>query len=248
MKKFWNLVILVLAAALFYQLYAGGKFNNIRKSVVEMMMPTNRSLIPGDTAIPKAAGTPVFAAESESSESSESSEAAEPAPAATPFFASTPEPSAQPVIAVSSTPAEEAARPAASAAASGPGNGEAVDLAALDRRYWPRMVKLNKAVDFAIVINGKEAGKAAAPAGVMVKLLEINGDKLSVSMATGSAPATVAAADTDVEERVREIMKVVGSVSAPATAAPSTGFGAKPGASPFEPKLNDRGRTPFQRH
>jgi hypothetical protein len=227
MKKFWNLVILVLAAALVYQLYQGGKLNDLKKSVMSLMTPANAHLSPVEPTAAAPAATPVFATGSETST---------PAPEAS----STPEPSAQPaasqVVADSTTKPEAVAIPSA--------RPEAVDLSTLDRRYWPRLVKLSKGVDFAIVINGQTAGKASAPAGVLVRLVEIRGAQLVVAMATGSAPQTVAASDTDIQDRVREIMKMAGPSTSEAAATPATASAA---SSPFEPKLNERGRTPFQR-
>jgi len=226
MKKFWNLVILVLAAALVYQFYQGGKLNDLKKSVMSLMTPANAPLSPVEPTAAAPAATPVFATGSET-----------PAPE----VSATPEPSAQPastpsqVVADSTTKSEAVATPSA--------QPEAVDLSALDRRYWPRLVKLSKGVDFAIVINGQTAGKAAAPAGVLVRLVEIRGAQLVVAMATGSAPQTVAASDTDIQDRVREIMKMAGPSTSEAAATPAT---ARATSSPFEPKLNDRGRTPFQ--
>ena len=228
MKKFWNLVILVLAATLVFQLYQAGKLNNIRASVISLMMPTNTRLGPVETTttvVP--ASTPVFAA---------GSEAPAPEAAATPFFAATPEPTVPPVAAAA-PPTE-----AVVASPTPPAKPEEIDLGSVDRRYWPRMVKLSKDMQFSIVDSkGRLSGQVAAPAGVMVKLLEIRGAKLVVAMPTGSAPQPVDMADTDIQERLREIMKAVGSSAAGSSTAPAT-----PASTPWTPKLNDRGRAPFQ--
>lgn len=233
MKKFWNLVILVLAAILVFQLYQGGKFNDLKKSVMALMMPTNTRLGPEETKTVVPAATPVFAADSGT---------ATPEASAAPIFAATSESTPQPEAAAP-TPSAEVATPKPSATPA------EIDLSSIDRRYWPRLVKLNKDIQFSILGSHNElVGQVAAPAGVMVKLLEVRGTKLVVAMATGSAPQPVDAADTDIQERLREIMKVVGGASSGNSMAPvATPAPAMSASSPFVPKLNDRGRTPFQR-
>lgn len=227
MKKFWNLVILVLAAALAYQLYQGGKLNDLKKSVMSLMMPTNTHLGPVETATVAPAAT-------QQSEVVEESSAPEPATSPAPVFASAPETSATPVAAVAvATPTP---RPTE------------IDLGTLDRRLWPRQIKLNKATQFSIVgPNNKLVGQVDAPAGVLVKLMEVRGAKLVVTMLTGSAPTAVDPSDTDLQERLREITKVAGSSTTETVNSP-TATTTNAAATPWQPKLNDRGRTPFQRH
>ena len=235
-------MILVLAATLVFQLYQDGRLNNIRQSIISLMMPTNTRLGPVETTTTVASeSTPVFAADSETTDSE--SEAA-----ASPFFAASSGSDSQ-AVATASAPVEdededEYGTPASQtkAVAAPSAQPKEVDLSSLDRRYWPRLIKLNKDMEFSIVNNGKLVGQVAAPAGVMVKLLEIRGNQVVVAMATGSAPKPVDVSDTDLQERVSEIMKVAGP-SARTSTAPARATSA---STPFTPKLNERGRTPFQ--
>jgi len=151
-----------------------------------------------------------------------------PAPVFATTSDATPQPTPEPAVSSSPTPAETTAAPSAP---------ETVDLATLERRFWPRQVKLSKAVEFAIVINGQAAGKASVPAGMMVKLLEIQGAQLSVEMATGSAPKMISADDTDIQERVREIKSMATSSDSTST---STDSSAAPAATPWVPMLQSR--------
>jgi hypothetical protein len=242
MKKFWNLAILVLAATLVFQLYQAGKLDNIRASVISLMMPANKNLGPVETSTKVVPAAPVFAADSESTQAE---------PATTPFIVSTPEP-AQPVAAAS-TPSEEVASPAATPVAT-PTPEKPVDISMLDRRFWPRTVTLKKAMNFYITNKGQLVGQIAAPAGAVVKLVEISGIQLKLAMPTGSDPLLVDAADTDIQERAREIVKAVGPAameqpraigSTPASATPAS---TTPAPTPWVPRLNERPRNPFQKH
>ena len=78
-----------------------------------------------------------------------------------------------------------------------------LDQLALNRSLWPKDVTLKKQIVFPAVVDGREAGKIAVPAGTMVQLYRIENHKLGVVFNGGGAWVQVA--ETDLPERVRAI-------------------------------------------
>ncbi len=107
-----------------------------------------------------------------------------------------------------------------------------IALAKLERRFWPVQVKLLKPMEFSIVNNGKVIGSANAPAGLMMKLVSIEGDQVAVQNEAMSK--VIPAADTDIYDRVRAIMSSQGNLNTGAApAAPAAS------ATPWKPHLRD---------
>ena len=116
-----------------------------------------------------------------------------------PAAVSTPPPSASPspIVAVASTPA-----PMTVAATPEP----RIALSTVDRRALPRQVLLLKPVDFIILSQGQQVGSVHAAAGVWVDLVDVASDgQIEVQM--GGIRQTIPAADTDIESRVRQLLK-----------------------------------------
>ena len=95
-----------------------------------------------------------------------------------------------------SEPAHQAAQTAATPSIN-------LDQLALNRSLWPKDVTLKKQIVFPAVVDGREAGKIAVPAGTMVQLYRIENHKLGVVFNGGGAWVQVA--ETDLPERVRAI-------------------------------------------
>jgi hypothetical protein len=64
---------------------------------------------------------------------------------------------------------------------------------------WPRTVMLRAKMDFPAVFNGREVGSTSVPAGTVVNLRSVSGDKVTLEFHNGTTVA--AAADTDLLER-----------------------------------------------
>jgi len=88
-------------------------------------------------------------------------------------------------------------------AAGSPANSP-IDLARVERRYWPKMISLQRAMEFPVIIEGKEVGSVKVPEGRMFPLLEIRGKEVVIK--NGEARQTIAAGDTDVLLRVHQLM------------------------------------------
>jgi hypothetical protein len=124
-----------------------------------------------------------------------------PPPIPAPVLVSTPAPA--PSAAVETPKPIPTARPAPVAAAT----PEApIVLSSVDRRALPRQVILTKPVDFILLSDGKQVGSIHAAAGVQVDLVDVASDgEIEVQM--GGVRQTIPAADTDVESRVRTLLK-----------------------------------------
>jgi hypothetical protein len=79
-------------------------------------------------------------------------------------------------------------------------------LSSVDRKALPRQVMLTKPVDFILLSDGRQIGSIHAVPGVSVDLVDVASDgELEVQM--GEARQTIPAADTDIEKRVRALLK-----------------------------------------
>lgn len=116
---------------------------------------------------------------------------------------STPVPAASP----SATPATVLNRVAAASPDPAVATPEPpIVLSSVDRRALPRQVTLTKAVDFILLSEGKQIGSIHAVPGVSVDLVDVGSDgEIEVQM--GGARQTIPAADTDIEKRVRTLLK-----------------------------------------
>ena len=162
-----------------------------------------------------------------------------PAPQAvatpTPTPAPAPEPTAtpEPVIAVAAVPTPEATAtptPEPVVVPPMPAVSEpAIVLSEVDRRYLPQQVKLVRPVEFPIMSNGQQIGSVVSPAGLPVKLVSLQGNQLEVQ--NGDSVKLISPSETDVEERVRILMRV-----APQESTSSAPY-ATPAATPWVPML-----------
>lgn len=114
----------------------------------------------------------------------------------------------------------------ASSTASAPGDDEPIAIDNLDPRFVPQQVKLLKAIELPVQFDGKVVGNAAVPAGVVLKLVSIQGDKVEVQ--EGASTKVIPATDTDIMTRVHVLMRVV-------NAAPAARNTPKP--TPWAPTL-----------
>ena len=81
-----------------------------------------------------------------------------------------------------------------------------IALSTVDRRALPRQVMLTKPVDFILLSDGKQIGSIHAAPGVSVDFVEVASDgEIEVQM--GGARQTIPASDTDIESRVRKLLK-----------------------------------------
>lgn len=224
MKKFLNILILVLTVSLTWQLYRAGKLAPmgalLSKAADDLAArfapkpesPLNEPL----KAVAMADRTPIPDDLLPDPEPKRAAPKPEVIPDA-PTDAVTPAPASTTAATVTaSTSAPEAP----------------VDLSSLERRFWPKQVKLTKAVQFVIASNGKEIGRVAAPIGMPVKVLDIRGSQLEVEMATGSVSRMVLATDTDFQERVRDLKALMGDGTAAAKPA------ATASSTPWTPKYS----------
>ena len=80
-----------------------------------------------------------------------------------------------------------------------------IELGTLDRRYWPKHVKLRRSLEFPVIVDGKPSGSFKAPAGMEFTLVEIRAKE--VVLKNGDSLQTVAAGDTDVLERAYNLVR-----------------------------------------
>jgi|GEM_PF-3003021 len=76
-------------------------------------------------------------------------------------------------------------------------------LGTLERRFWPRQVKLLKNTEFPIIFNGKVAGKASFPPGTVVALTSVEGEMITVK--NGEASQRIPASDTDLLQQAEAV-------------------------------------------
>ncbi len=79
-------------------------------------------------------------------------------------------------------------------------------LSSVDRRALPRQVILTKPVDFILLSDGKQVGSVHAAAGVRVDLVDVASDN-EIEVQMGGVRQTIPASDTDIENRVRALLK-----------------------------------------
>ncbi|MEI6352086.1 MAG: hypothetical protein WCP06_13390 [Verrucomicrobiota bacterium] len=139
----------------------------------------------------------------------------------------TPEATPKPTPVSEATPAPEATPVALATPISTP--EPPIALNELSHRYLPQQVSLTRPTEFAIVANGKQIGSAIAPTGMQLKLIAVHGDQLEVQK--NGTTKLIPAADTDIQKRVKVLMR---TVSERDTSAPA----ATPLATPFIPTLN----------
>jgi hypothetical protein len=152
----------------------------------------------------------------------------------------TPTPTPTPAPVVAATPA-----PAPVAAATPDPNEPKLILQSLcaSRDEWPRQVMLKKATSFPATINGAVVGAVEVPQNAPVALVNIAGDKVTLSFQ--GASQTLSAYDTDLFERVRENRRLgiipnkpkVVAVTTPAPATPD------PKAAAFFDSVNKKSKA-----
>jgi len=142
------------------------------------------------------------------------------APASSSVAPSTPADSA----ASAASPATQAPAMAATPAAA-PGSTKPFDPADLAGipEAWPKTVKLKQAFIFPAVFDGKIVGKVAVPAGAVVKLVNIEGEVVTVEYRGG--PLKMSWKWTDLDEEVAKSTLVAPTsalVAAPVAAVPAS--------------------------
>ncbi len=177
-NAFWNLVTLVLAGVVVYLLYARGKL---------------------DAYLPAQYVSTVVLARSAQAAPAPAVVKAEPAVAPAPATQVAP-PVAQVQAEVPPAP-EPTPAPAVEAAPPAPEPVAPVTLASLTPQQIPRQVKILKPMVFPVIVNGRSAGTISAPAGMMVQVVRVQGEKLIVQ--NGGATKVVDAADTDILQRAQ---------------------------------------------
>jgi len=215
MKNFLTVVIFVLAVGLGYQLLDRAGYLKFKIQVVASNPESTAKTTPAATAETVADTTPAATpAATPEAILAPTAEAATAAPAETTSPASSEAipaaaPAETPAAAPAETPATATTTAPTEAASTSTPAAPAVDLSAVEARYLPKQVKLIKAQPFSIMLGGKAIGSGVAPAGVMVKLLGVQGVQIQVLLGP-NALKWIAAEDTDISERITNIKALGG--------------------------------------
>ena len=86
-----------------------------------------------------------------------------------------------------------------------------IDLGTVSRRYWPTSIKLRRTMDLPIFKEGKQIGSIQATEGMDLPLVEVRAREVVVKL--GDGEQTIAAGDTDVLERIHQIVKATTSTT-----------------------------------
>jgi hypothetical protein len=218
-----NVGLILIVAALAYLRLGGGQ-NQVRNLMAlasaELPKPANAAASPAapGAVVPNMAAAPAPAPKASST----------PAPVVTPapaIVAITPPPQASsPVPEATPDPAPAAATippeltapstppPAAASTPGPPKPFDPADLAS-NPAAWPKTLRLKQAVEFPALFNSQVVGSVTAPSGTVVKLDNIQGDRITVDFQGGTQ--TISWKLTDLEEQIAK--------RNPGSAAPSPG-------------------------
>jgi len=118
---------------------------------------------------------------------------------------------------VSAQPVSPEAAPTATPEAT-PTPEAPIDLATIDPHNLPLQVKLCRPTAFPIMVNGQRVGSTTSPAGMMFRLVGVQGDRVEVRVGEGTQ--LIPADATDVISRVRALRQYVGNARPTPTALP----------------------------
>jgi len=136
----------------------------------------------------------------------------------------TPAPTAPPQLAGPAIKTEPAAvteatpPPAVSTPPPAPKPFDIADLAG-NRGAWPKMLRLKQAVDFPAVFNARVVGSVSVPAGSVVRLVEIQGDQLTLDYQGGTQILSWKL--TDIDEEAARVAAVAAAPAAAPVAPPA---------------------------
>jgi len=114
-----------------------------------------------------------------------------------------------------------------------------------NRPVWPKEVKLTVPCEFSLVIGGKVAGKASAPAGAILPLVEIERNRVNVTF--GSSTEWVTIESTDLMSRIDQLKSIADArqksrealeVARAAAAVPTPMKSFTPSSMPNDSKLD----------